>query len=125
MRSQLERLFSLIYRRERRCLDCLEKVRKGNDNKARISPQEAAEEIFRDEIPESQLLCFLLLVSLGNKLMLEMIDDLGMRGDGSLSVDEALLVVYEVLDELCEYSKKQTIRLVESSIQKNKARVTT
>jgi hypothetical protein len=125
MRSQLERLFSLVYRREMRCRDSLEKVKKGNDGKARISPKEAAEEIFRNEVPEDQLLCFLLLVSLGNNLVLEVIDDLGKRRDGALSVDEALLAINEVLDELCEYSKKQTIRLVESSIQKNKARLTT
>jgi hypothetical protein len=125
MRSQLERLFSLVYRRERRCRDSLEKVKKGSDGKARISPKEAVEEIFRNEVPEGQVLCFLLLVSLGNNLVLEVVDDLGKRGGGALSVDEALLAINEVLDELCEYSKKQTIRIIESSIQKNKARLTT
>lgn len=125
MRSQIERILSMFYRRERRCLEVIEKVGKGKDGKARISPREAAEELFRDETPKDQLLCFLLLVSLGNNLALEVINDLGKRGDGAISVDEALLVVYEVLDELCEYSKRQTIRLIESSLQKNKARVTT
>lgn len=125
MRSQLERILSLLYRRERHCLETIEKVKKGNNSKARISPREAAEEFFKDETPEDQLLCFLLLVSIGNGLVLDVVRDLGRRGDGAISVDEALLVVYEVLDELCEYSKKQTIRLIESSLQKNKARVTT
>ncbi len=121
MRSQLERMFSLVYRQEKRCLDCLEKVKKGSDGKARISPREAAEELFKNEAPQGQLLCFLLLVSLSNELVLDVIRDLGRRGDGALSVDEALLVVYDELDELCEYSKKQTIKLIEST-RKNKTR---
>ncbi len=124
MRSQLERILSLLYRRERRCMDCLGKLKKGSDGKARISPQEAAEELFKNETLEDQILCFLLLVSLGNRLVSEVIEDLGNRGEGAISVDKALLVVYEVLDELCEHSRRQTIRLIESSIQK-KMRVTT
>ncbi len=124
MRSQLERILSLLYRRERRCMDCLGKLKKGSDGKARISPREAAEELFKNETLEDQILCFLLLVSLGNRLVSEVIEDLGNRGEGAISVDKALLVVYEVLDELCEHSRRQTIRLIESSIQK-KMRVTT
>ena len=124
MRSQLERILSLLYRRERRCMDCLGKLKKGSDGKARISPREASEELFKNETLEDQILCFLLLVSLGNRLVSEVIEDLGNRGEGAISVDKALLVVYEVLDELCEHSRRQTIRLIESSIQK-KMRVTT
>lgn len=125
MRSQLERMLSLIYRREKRCMDCLEKIKKGADGKARISPEEAAEEIFKHEALEDRLICFLLLVSFGDKLVLEVIDDLGKRGDGALSVDEGLLVLGEELDELCDYCRAKTIKIIESSRQKNKARVTT
>jgi len=120
MRSQLERLFSLIYRRERRCMDCLEKVKRGSDGKARISPQEAAEELFKKEAPERQLLCFLLLVSLDNELATDIITDLGVRGDGAVSVDESLLIIGDELDGLCEYSRIRTIKLIEDSRQKNK-----
>lgn len=125
MRSQLEIMLSLIYRRERRCMDCLAKLKKGTDGKARISPREVAEELFKKEVPQNQLLCFLLLVSAGNELVQEVIEDLGNRGDGGISVDEALLILEDKLDKLCAYCKAQTIRLIESSLQKNKARVTT
>ena len=118
MRSQLERLFPLIYRRERRCLDCFENLKKGNDGKARLSPEEAAEELFRKETPEDQLLCFLLLVSLGNELAASIVTDLGRRGDGAISVDEALLIAGDELDKLCEYSRTRTIKLIESSRQR-------
>ena len=92
MRSQLERMLSLIYRRERRCMECLEKIKKSADGKARISPEEAAGEIFKHEVLEDRLICFLLLVSLNNKLTREVIEDLGKRGGGALSVDEAPLL---------------------------------
>ena len=101
-------------------MDCLEKVKKGSDGKARISPQEAAEELFRKEVPERQLLCFLLLVSLDNELATDIITDLGVRGDGAVSVDESLLIIGDKLDGLCEYSRIRTIKLIEDSRQKNK-----
>ena len=116
MRSQLERLFSLLYRQESRCLDAVEKVAKGKDGTARISPREAAEEIFKHEVPEAQLLCFLLLVVWGNELALDVIRDLGKREDGAISVDEALDIMKEEIDEQCQLARAQTIiKLVEGA----------
>lgn len=113
MRSQLERLLSLLYRGESRCLDAIDKVAKGKGGTARISPREAAEEIFKHEVPESQLLCFLLLVSRANQLALDVIHDLGKRGDGAVSVDEALDIMKDELDAQCRFATAQTIKLIE------------
>ena len=121
MRSQMERTLSLLYRRERRCLDIMANVGKGRDGKARISPEEAAVELFRDEIPEEQLLCFLLLVSLGNKLVQEVVEDIGRRGDGAISVDEALLILDEELDGLCTRATHETIKAIGNSMRDKKA----
>jgi len=101
-----------LYRRERRCLDTIEKVKRGNDGEARISPQEAAEEIFKREVPEAQLLCFLLLVARGNELALDVISDLGKREDGAISVDEALDIMKDELDKQCQLAKAQTIKFI-------------
>ena len=115
MRSQLERILSLLYRRERRCLEIIEKVAKSKSGTARISPREAAEEIFKHEVPEVQLLCFLLLVSRANHLALDVIQDLGKRGDGAVSVDEALLILHDELDAQCRFTTAQTIKLIEGA----------
>ena len=119
MRSQLERILSLLYRRERRCMDCLGKLKKGSDGKARISPREAAEELFKNETLEDQILCFLLLVSLGNRLVSEVIEDLGNRGEGAISIDEALLILGDELDSLCQRARVQAIMAIEEA-RKNK-----
>jgi hypothetical protein len=109
-RSQLERLFALLFRNNTRrdCLKYLEKLKKSGD-KDSVSPEEVAKAIFPSEVLEESLVCFLLLVSTGDGLALRVVDDLGKHfGDGKVSVDEAVEIMSEVLDELIQDSKQKT-----------------
>lgn len=115
MRSQLERVLSLVYRREKRCMEIITKLKKGSDGKATVSPEEAARDIFEHEVPEAQLLCFLLLVARGNELALDVISDLGKREDGAISVDEALDIMKDEINAQCQRAKAETIKLIESA----------
>lgn len=115
MRSQLEILLSLIYRREKRCMETLAKLKKDTNGRAIVSPEEAARDIFEHEVPEAQLFCFLLLVARGNELALDVISDLGKREDGAISVDEALDIMKDEINAQCQRAKAQTIKLIEGA----------
>jgi hypothetical protein len=99
---QLESVFSLLYRSEKHrqekhplgeeekyYLTCIKKL-KSEDESVRMLPKEVAEVIFPAE------------------LALSVVDDLGKEfGDGVISVDEAVRILGETLDEICEDAENQ------------------
>jgi len=109
-RPQLERLFAFLFGEKTRseCLEKLEtlKMAEGIDL---VSPEQVAKAIFPREVPDERLVCFLLLVSSGDELAMSVIEDLGKEfGDGGLSVDEAVDIMSETLDELIQDAKQKT-----------------
>lgn len=102
------------------CVMAIERAKWVKDGKPSITPLEAAEEIFaakpeifKDEKPDDQLLCFLLLLSRGNKTALDVIKRLGEQDDRRFSVDHALEDLKQELEEECEKCRERARRILE------------
>lgn len=117
---QLRIVFFQVRNKVPSCVRAIERVKWVKDGKPAITPLEAAEEIFaakpeifKNEKPSDQLLCFLLLLSRGNKTALEVVQLLGEQNDRSFSVDTALEVLNEELKEECEKCRERARRILE------------
>lgn len=94
--SQFEKVLSLLYQNNNRCVSTVDAV-----IKREITPGEAAAQLFNGLIAED-LLCFLLMLSYGNELAMEVVGDLKKK---KLGVDEAMLILKDEIEEECECLK--------------------
>lgn len=123
MHSQIRTVLFQVRNGVPSCLKALEKAKKRRNGPS-ISPLKVAEEIFeanrrifRGETPSDQLLCFLLLLSSGNKDVLNVVNGLQKSGKDEIPISEALDILEEVMSKECEKCREQTEQMLEDLLE--------
>ena len=105
--SQFEKVLSFLYQRKRECRLVIMLLRR-----RKISPMEAAQKLFGEEIvPEGKLLCFFLMLRQRNGLAIRVVTDLKKKkgASGKIDVYEASFIMEDEMEERCRALRSETM----------------